>query len=338
MIRYFAKRLLGAVGVLFAVSVVTFSIFQLLPRVTKVDMAFYYTGRNTSPAQAEAVSRKFGFDQPVLEQYWTWISGIFTGRELGDGVSAVHCAAPCLGYSFRQNRSVTDMLIQAFPVTLSVVLGAAVLWLVCGVGTGVIAAARRGSLFDRGSTVVSLLGVSIPEFFSATLLIYVLTAGPGWLRWYPDGITYVPLTEDPGRWALNLLPAWICLAFLIAAVYTRWTRAAMLETLSEDFITTARAKGLRHRTVVGKHGLRAVLPSIVTIAGLDLGGLLGGVVIIEYLFSFPGLGRLAYDGITTKDLPVIMGTTLFSAVLIVIANVLVDAGYAALDPRARNEH
>jgi peptide/nickel transport system permease protein len=336
VIRYAANRVLGALGVLLVASVVTFSIFQLLPRVTKVDMAFYYTGRNTSPAQAAAVSERFGFDKPVWEQYWTWLSGIFTGRDLGDGVSAVHCAAPCLGYSFRQNRSVTEMLVQAFPVTLSIVIGAAVLWLAGGVAAGVIAAAKRGSWFDRGSTVISLLGVSIPEFFSGMLLIYALTAGPSWLRWYSGGITYVPFTEDPVRWAVNLLPVWFCLAFLITAVYTRWTRAAMLETMSEDFITTAKAKGLRRRTVVGKHGLRAVVPTVVTLAGLDLGALLGGVIIVEYLFSFPGLGRLAYDGISTKDLPVIMGTTLFAAFLIVVANVVVDACYAILDPRVRH--
>jgi peptide/nickel transport system permease protein len=338
VIRYTANRILGALGVLLVVSVVTFAIFQLLPRVTKVDMAFYYTGRNTSAAQAAAVAERFGFDKPVWTQYWTWLSGIFTGRDLGDGVSTVHCAAPCLGWSFRQNRSVTEMLLQAFPVTASIVLGAAVLWLVGGVATGVLAAARRGSFFDRGSTVISLLGVSIPEFFSGMLVIYALTAGPSWLRWYSGGITYVPFTENPLRWAGNLIPVWVCLAFLIAAVYTRWTRAAMLETMSEDFITTARAKGLRRRTVVGRHGLRAVIPSVVTLAGLDLGALLGGVIIVESLFSFPGLGRLAYDGITTKDLPVIMGTTLFAAVLIVVANVIVDACYAVLDPRVRHAH
>lgn len=336
MIRYAAGRLAGATAVLFMVSVVTFSIFQLLPRITKVDMAYYYTGRNTSPAQAAAVSSKFGFDQPVVDQFWTWLSGIFVGRDLGDGVSAVHCSAPCLGYSFRQNRSVFEMIVDAFPVTASITLGAAVLWLVFGVGSGVLAAAKRGTFVDRTVTGISLIGVSMPEFFSGMLLIYLLTAGPSWLRFYPNGITYSPITDDPVAWFVNLIPVWICLAFLIAAFYTRLTRATMLETMNDDYMVTARAKGLRQREVIGVHGLRAIAPSIVTIAGLDLGALLGGAVIVESLFSFPGLGRVAYDAIASKDLPVIMGVTLFSAALVVIANLVVDISYAVLDPRVRH--
>lgn len=336
MIRYLAGRLLGAVIVLFMVSIVTFAIFQLLPKVTHIDLALYYTGRNTSPAQSAAVAHRFGFDQPLLRQYWTWLSGIFTGRELGDGITAVHCPAPCLGYSFRESRPVSSMIVQAFPVTASICVGAAILWLFFGVGTGMIAALRRGTMVDRATTVVSLLGVSVPEFFSGMLIIYLLTSGPSFLRFYPNGINYVSLSDDPVAWFVNLIPVWACLAFLIAAVYTRLTRAIMIETLNEDFMLTARAKGLSPRAVVGRHGFRAILPPIVTIAGVDLGTLLGGVVIIESLFSFPGLGRMAYVAIATKDLPVILGVTLFSAVLIVLFNFLVDLSYAGLDPRVRN--
>lgn len=336
MVRHLIWRLLGATTVVIVVSVVTFGIFQLVPRMTGQDLAFYYTGKSTSEAQAAAVAHKFGFDQPVVEQYWTYLSGIVAGRDLGDGVTEVHCAAPCLGYSFRQNRPVLDMIAEAFPVTLGLTVGAAVLWLLFGIATGVLAAVRRGSVFDRLSTSVSLVGVSVPEFFTGMLLIYLFTSGPPALRWYPDGINYVPLTEDPVAWFVNMIPAWVCLAVLFAALYTRLTRAEMLETMTEDYIRTARAKGLAPRAVIGRHGLRAVLPPLVTVAGMDIGALLGGAVLIETLFSFPGMGRLAYSAITKQDLPVIMGVTIVAALLVVLANLVVDVVHGFLDPRVRH--
>jgi peptide/nickel transport system permease protein len=336
VIRYLVGRLLGAVTVVIVVSVVTFAIFQLAPRLTDANLAFYYTGKNTSEAQAAAVSQRFGFDKPVVEQYATFMSGIVAGRDLSDGATEVHCAAPCLGYSFRQNRSVLEMIGEAFPVTLGLTIGAAVLWLLFGVASGVLSAVRRGSVFDRLATTVALVGVSVPEFFTGMLLIYLLTSGPDWLRLYPDGINYVGITEDPVGWFVNMIPPWICLALLFAALYTRLTRANMLETMNEDYVRTARAKGLPPRTVIGRHGLRAALPPIVTVVGLDVGALLGGAVLIETLFSFPGMGRLAYTAITSQDLPVIMGVTIVAALLIVLANLIVDLTYGLLDPRVRH--
>jgi peptide/nickel transport system permease protein len=336
VIRYLLGRLLGAVTVVIVVSVVTFAIFQLAPRLTDANLAFYYTGKNTSEAQAAAVAQRFGFDRPVVEQYATFMGGIVAGRDLSDGVTEVHCPAPCLGYSFRQNRPVLEMIGEAFPVTLGLTAGAAVLWLLFGVASGVLSAVRRGSVFDRLATTVALVGVSVPEFFTGMLLIYLLTSGPGWLRLYPDGINYVALTDDPVGWFVNMIPPWICLALLFAALYTRLTRANMLETMSEDYVRTARAKGLSPRAVVGRHGLRAALPPIVTVIGLDVGALLGGAVLIETLFSFPGMGRLAYTAITSQDLPVIMGVTIVAAVLVVLANLAVDLTYGVLDPRVRH--
>jgi peptide/nickel transport system permease protein len=335
MVRYLIGRLLGALAVVIVVSVVTFAIFQLAPRLTDANLAFYYTGKNTSEAQAAAVAHRFGFDRPVTEQYATFMSGIVTGRDLGDGATEVHCAAPCLGYSFRQNRPVMDMIGEAFPVTLGLTAGAAVLWLVFGVAGGVLSAVRRGSVADRVATTVALVGVSVPEFFTGMVLIYLLTSGPGGLRLYPDGINYVPLTEDPAGWFVHMIPPWICLALLFTALYTRLTRANVLETLSEDYVRTAHAKGLPPRVVVGKHTLRAAVPSIVTVVGLDVGALLGGAVLIETLFSFPGMGRLAYSAITTQDLPVIMGVTIVGAMLVVLANLIVNVTYGLLDPRVR---
>jgi peptide/nickel transport system permease protein len=336
MLRHLTWRFLGAIMVVIVVSVVTFGIFQLVPRMTGQDLAFYYTGKSTSEAQAAAVAQKFGFDQPVAEQYWTFMSGILAGRDLGDGATEVHCAAPCLGYSFRQNRAVLDMITEAFPVTLGLTVGAAVLWLLFGIATGVLAAVRRGSVFDRLSTSVALVGVSVPEFFTGMLMIYLFTSGPSWLRWYPDGINYVPLTEDPVGWFVNMIPAWVCLAVLFAALYTRLTRAEMLETMTEDYIRTARAKGLAPRAVVVRHGLRAVLPPLVTVAGMDIGALLGGAVLIEMVFSFPGMGRLALAAISTQDLPVIMGVTIMAALFVVLANLVVDLLHGFLDPRVRH--
>jgi peptide/nickel transport system permease protein len=228
------------------------------------------------------------------------------------------------------------MIGEAFPVTLSLTIGAAVLWLLFGVASGVLSAVRRGSVFDRLTTIVALVGVSVPEFFTGMLAIYLFTSGPSWLRLYPDGINYVPFTRNPAEWFWNMLPPWICLALLFAALYTRLTRANMLETMNEDYIRTARATGLPARAVIGRHGLRAVLPPLVIVAGLDIGALLGGAVLIETVFSFPGLGRLAYTAITSQDLPVIMGVTVVAALLIVVANLVVDVAYGFLDPRVRH--
>ncbi|GFJ94854.1 ABC transporter permease [Phytohabitans rumicis] len=260
MVRYLLGRLAGALMVVFVISVVTFAIFQLAPRLTGANLAFFYTGKNTSEAQAAAVAQKFGFDRPLPEQYWTFMSGIVAGRDLSDGATEVHCAAPCLGYSFRQNRPVLEMIGEAFPVTLGLTVGAAVLWLLFGVASGVLSAVRRGSVFDRLATTVALVGVSVPEFFTGMLLIYLLTSGPAWLRWYPDGINYVAFTDDPVGWFVNMIPPWICLALLFAALYARLTRATMLETMGEDYVRTAWAKGLAPRVVIGRHGLRAALP------------------------------------------------------------------------------
>lgn len=336
MVRYVLLRLAGAAGVVLIVSMVTFAIFQLAPRLTDTNLAYYYTGKNTSAAQADAVARKFGFDKPVVEQYWTYLSGIVAGRELSDGVTEVECPAPCLGYSFRQNRPVLEMMGEAFPVTLGLTAGAAVLWLAFGVAGGVVSAVWRGTVLDRVTTTVALLGVSVPEFFTGMLLIYLLTSGPDWLRLYPEGINYVPFTEDPAGWFVNMVPPWICLALLFAALYTRLTRSNMLEIMNEDYMMTARAKGLGRSAIIGRHGLRAALPPLVTVAGLDIGGLLGGAVLIETLFSFPGMGRVAFSAITSQDLPVIMGVTLVAALAIVLANLVVDVVYGLADPRVRH--
>jgi len=334
VIRYIIRRSLGAGLVLVILSIVTFGIFNVGPRLTGANPAYLYVGKITSPAQIKAVEHKLGLDKPLAAQYVDYMSGIFLGRTVTDGTTVDRCPAPCLGYSYRYQTPVTTLIANRFPVTLSLALGAAVIWLVAGVLTGIASALRRRSFVDRASMTVALAGVSLPVFFTGLLLTAIFEYGPSWLQWFPN-LHYVSFGTNPLSWAHNLLLPWLALAFLYAALYARLTRASMLETMAEDYVRTARAKGLPERTVIFKHGLRAALTPIVTIFGLDLGGLLGGAILTETVFNLPGLGKLAYDAIGAEDLPIILGTTLLAAVFIVVANLIVDVLYAVVDPRVQ---
>jgi peptide/nickel transport system permease protein len=261
--------------------------------------------------------------------------GIVHGRDFTDGLNLEHCGAPCLGYSFQYQSSVTALMVDRFSVTVSLAIGASILWLVAGVAVGVVSALKRGTLLDRASMLVALAGVSLPVYFTGLILLFLFTYGPDWLKWFPNAGTYVGFTDNPAQWAQNLVLPWVSLAFLYAALYARLTRANMLETMGEDYIRTARAKGLPARTVVSKHALRAALTPIVTIFGLDLGGLLGGAILTEQTFSLQGLGKLSIDAINKLDLPVIMGVVIVGAVFLVVANIVVDVLYAVIDPRVR---
>jgi peptide/nickel transport system permease protein len=223
-------------------------------------------------------------------------------------------------------------LISRLPVTLSLAIGAAVLWVFFGVSTGVISALRPGSLIDRAAMGVSLAGVSLPIFFTGLIGLLIFSYKLGWTA---AGGSYTPFTQNPAEWAYDLLLPWIVLAFQFSAAYARLTRAGMLETLSEDYIRTARAKGLPERNVNLQHGLRAALTPLLTIFGLDFGLLLGGAVLTENVFSLPGLGKYAVDAITNNDLPKILGVTMVAAFFVVIANLVVDLLYAVVDPRVR---
>ena len=254
------------------------------------------------------------------------------GADYNDGPDVTHCPAPCFGYSFKNQQPVWPQMLGALPVTGSLALGAAVLWLVTGVGIGVLSALKRGSIFDRSAMSVALAGVSLPIFFTALLSLAIFRDS---VPLFPDAGNFIPFSESPGRWAEALVLPWVTLAFLYAALYARLTRAGMLETMNEDFIRTARAKGLSERKVVVKHGLRATLTPIVTIFGLDLGLLVGGAILTETAFSLPGLGRFAVNAITNQDLPEILGVTLLAGFFVVIANLIVDVLYAVVDPRVR---
>ncbi len=335
MITFIVRRLLGAVLMLLVVSMVTFAVFFLVPRIagqTTDQLAAQYVGRNPSAAQIHATEIKLGLDKPIYEQYGRFLKGIVAGADYNDGPDVSHCPAPCFGYSFKNQEPVWPQMLGALPVTGSLALGAAIIWLVTGVGIGVLSALRRGTVFDRAAMSVALAGVSLPIFFTALLSLAIFRDT---IPLFPDAATWIPFSTDPGRWAEALVLPWVTLAFLYAALYARLTRAGMLDTMNEDFIRTARAKGLTERQVVVKHGLRATLTPIVTIFGLDLGLLIGGAVLTETAFSLPGLGQFAVNAIINQDLPEILGVTLLAGFFVVAANLIVDVLYAVIDPRVR---
>ena len=335
MIAYIVRRLLIAVLLMFIISGVTFSIFFLVPRIagaSSEDLASRYVGRTAGAEQIKASAERLGFTDPLPVQYGRFVKGIVAGADYDLGPTTEHCPAPCFGYSFVNQSPVWPDLLDRLPVTISLAAGAAVLWLVGGVSAGVISALRRGSIFDRGAMGVALAGVSMPIFFTGLLLLTIFSYKLGLTA--PGG-SYTPFQINPARWAYDLILPWVALAFLYAAGYARLTRAGMLETMNEDYIRTARAKGLPERTVVLKHGLRSTLTPILTIFGLDLGLLLGGAILTESTFSLPGIGKYAVDAIVNNDLPKVMGVTLVAAFFVIFASLVVDILYAVIDPQVR---
>ncbi|MFE5629289.1 ABC transporter permease [Streptomyces sp. NPDC056542] len=315
---------------LMVVTLVTLSIFFLIPKLTGSDPAAMFVGKQADPASIEGVRQKLGLDEPILVQFWHFVSGIFVGRDYTGGGDTIHCAAPCFGYSFRTEQDVWTLLVDRIPVTISMVIGAALLWLVMGVATGVLSALKRGTAVDRAAMITALAGVSLPIYFTAMLVMFLFRTQLGWLD-----AKYVPISESFGSWFGGLLLPWITLAFLYAAMYARLTRATMLEVLGEDYIRTARAKGLQERVVLGKHAMRSTMTPILTIFGMDLGALMGGAVLTETAFNLPGLGNAAFKAVSDRDLPLILAVTLITAAAVVIANLVVDLLYAVIDPRVR---
>jgi peptide/nickel transport system permease protein len=334
MILFIIRRLVMTVFLLILVSMITFAIFFLVPRLagqTAYQLAAQYVGRNPIPSEIRAVEVKLGLNAPLYLQYGRYLKGIVFGVHYSNGTDVSYCPFPCFGYSFRNQQPVWPQLISDAPVTLSLAIGAAVLWLTGGVAIGVLSALRRGTFFDRFSMGVALAGVSLPVFFTGLISLELFS-----YKWpiFPN-VHYVAITSNPLLWARNLVLPWVTLAFLYAALYARLTRAGMLETMGEDYIRTARAKGLPERRVVVKHGLRAALTPIVTIFGLDLGLLLGGAILTETTFSLPGLGQFTILAIQNQDLPEILGVVMLASFFIVIANMIVDILYAVVDPRVR---
>jgi peptide/nickel transport system permease protein len=330
VLAYLIRRLFAAAVMLVVIIVVVFCIFFLVPKWAGVDPALSFVGKQADPGAVEAIRVKLGLGDPIYSQVWEFFKGLFAGRTYAAGGDVTQCAAPCFGYSFRSEQAIWPLLTDRFPVTLSLALGAAVLWLLFGVSAGVLSALKRGSLWDRGAMVIALGGVSLPIYFTGLLSLAIFSYGLGWID-----AQYVPIEESFTGWLGGMILPWITLAFLYAAMYARITRATMLEILGEDYIRTARAKGLSERRVIGRHALRNVLVPVVTLFGMDLGGLLGGAVITERVFSMQGLGALLLDAVGNVDLPLLVGVTLFAAFLIIAANFAVDLLYAVIDPRVR---
>ncbi len=311
--------------VLLLVSLATYLIFYLIP----ADPARQECGKICAPGTLRQVRAFMGLNQPVWRQYLSFVGAIFGGRTFGTGQNAIACPAPCLGYSFQQHQAVLSLIGQTLPVTASIAAGAAALWLLTGVAAGVISALRHGRALDRGVMATAIVGVSTPAYLVGLLGILVF----GFKLDILPASGYVPLLQNPAQWAFHLVLPWCTLAFISAAIYARLTRSQMLDALGEDYVRTARAKGLRERRVIGRHALRNVMIPVITLFGLDLGSLLGGAVITEKVFSMYGLGALLIGAVETTDLSVISGVTLLAAMFVVVANFLVDLVYKLLDPR-----
>lgn len=330
MLAYLIRRLFAVILMLLVIALVTFGIFFLIPKLTGSDPALYFVGKQTDPASIEGIRKKMGLDDPVLVQYVKFVWGLLAGRDYANGTDVTHCAAPCFGYSFKTEQEVWPLLMDWLPVTLSLAAGAVILWVIGGVATGVLSALKRGSVWDRSAMSVALAGVSLPVYFTGLLSLAIFVYGLDWLNG-----EYVDFGTDPSAWFGGMILPWITLAFLFAAMYARLTRATMLEVLGEDYIRTARAKGLREPVVIGKHAMRSTMTPILTILGMDLGALVGGAVLTESTFNLHGLGYNAVKAISDRDLPVILGVTLLAAFFVVLANLIVDVLYAVIDPRVR---
>ena len=331
MVTFIIRRLIGTIFLLIVVSMITFAIFFLIPRLagqTTYQLAAQYVGRNPTRDAIPQVERQLGLADPLYLQYGRFPGHVFWAH-YPDRADRYLLPATVLRL-FVPQPAAGVAADGSDPVTLSLAIGASVLWLIGGVSIGVLGL-RPGSLFDRFSMGIALAGVSLPIFFTGLIALELFS-----YKWplFPN-VQYVPFTTNPLLWARNLVLPWVVLAFLYAALYARLTRAGMLETMSEDYIRTARAKGLPERKVIFKHGLRAALTPIVTIFGMDLGLLLGGAIITEVTFSLHGLGLFTVQAINNQDLPEILGVTLLAAFFIVIANLVVDIFYAVLDPRVR---
>lgn len=323
--RFLLSRLAGSLVVLLVIAVASFAIFYMLPN----DPAQLSCGKPCTPDRLAEVRAYMGIDKPWLVQLGAFLWGIVAGRTFGSGQAAIECAAPCFGYSFRLRAEVSDLLVDRIPVTLSIAIGALVLWTIVGVAMGTWAALRRGSFTDRALTGLSVVGVSAPTYLVG--LLFILLFGFT-LNVLPIS-GYVAFADSPFQWAFHLILPWATLAIVNAAIYVRFTRGSMLDIMSQDFIRTSRAIGLTEGQVVGRHGLRNLVVPIATLVALDFGSLLGGAVVTEKVFSIQGVGSLLLDAVNNLDVQLVVGVTLFAALAVVLANFLVDIVYGILDPR-----
>ena len=323
MLLYILRRLLSAFSVVIVTLVASFALFFLAPS----DPAGVICGPKCTPERLHDIESSLGLDKPAPEQLALYMKGIVVGRDYTAGGTVQHCSAPCLGFSYALGQPVTKLLGQALPVTVSIVLGGAVVYLTIGVLAGTIAAQVRGTPLDRVTVGATLVVSSIPYFVVAVLVALYATFLPH--------SEYHPFLENPLLWATGLLAAWLTLGVTNAASYSRYTRASMIEALGQDFVRTARSKGISERRVVYRHGLRAALTPVATIFGIDLAFQLTGAIFTESIFGLPGIGLLTLRAFGQYDLPVLMGGVLLGATVLVVMNLVVDIAYTFLDPRVR---
>jgi peptide/nickel transport system permease protein len=317
--RFIVRRALFGILVL---AIISFAVFLLFFVVAPGDKAGNFCGKNCTPERLAQIRALYHLDQPWYDQYVLYVKRLVLHGDLG--------------FSFTNQTPVRDIIFDRAPITASLALGAAVVWLSMGIPIGILAATKPRSLRDRAATTFALAGLSIPTFVLGLVFLYVffyqLTVhGAGFF----PGNGYVPLTENPWDWAKHLILPWFTLAVVSAASYSRITRGSLLEVLGEDYIRTARAKGLSERRVIYRHGLRSALTPVVTLLGIDVGTLLGGAIVTEAVFGLQGIGQTAVQAVTTGDLPIIFGTVMFAAFFVVIGNLVVDLVYAMLDVRVR---
>ncbi|MCZ0209216.1 ABC transporter permease [Streptomyces achromogenes] len=324
MFRFLVRRILGAAVILLIISALVFVLFYAAPR----DPARIACGKVCTPETLELVKKNLGISDPLPMQYWEWLKGLFVGR---DYTSYGHCDAPCLGYSFQSREPVLDTILDRFPTTISLSLGAAVVFLIFGVGTGMLAAVKQGKPLDKIASSASLIASSMQIYVVGVFATYLLVDQLHLL----DRASYTPFTDNPGKWFSGLLVPWLVLSLIFTANYTRMTRSQMVESLTQDYVRTARAKGLSRRTVFFRFAWRGAMGPIITIFGLDLGVLLGGAIITESTFSLQGLGMLSVKAVGTNDLPILLGVIMVAAAAIIVFNIIVDAVYALIDPRVR---
>jgi len=318
MAGFVVRRVLWGLILLLLVSALTFVIFYVLP---SADPAQLRAGRNASPQTIELIRRNLGLDRPLTAQYWRFLT-----RLVGHGD---------LGYSYFSSAPVGSLLLDRLPATISLTLGALVVWMAVSIPLGVLAAVRPRGWLDRLAQGGALLGISVPVYWLGLVALWLFASDIGKIPILPGANSYVPLGQDPWKWFSSLILPWLVLATGFVGIYARLLRGQMLETLSEDYVRTARSKGLSERRVVMGHALPAAITPLVTLAGLDVGVLLGGAVLTETVFDIPGIGRLNYDAITHADFPVIQGTVLVAAAFVIVASIVVDMLYAYLDPRVR---
>lgn len=318
MTTYIVRRILWGVVLIILVSALTFLFFNVFP---SADPAILRAGRNSSQQSIAHIRHELGLDQPVYTQFFDYMKNIILHFNFG--------------YSFYSGASVLSLIGNRLPATLSLTVGAAIFWLLAGIPVGIISAIRRGSVLDRTTMSVALVFVSMPVFWLGLVVLFLFANDIGRFHVFPGANSYVGLTVSPVNWFTALLLPWFTLAATSAAIYSRVLRGSLIEAMGEDYIRTARAKGLRERRVVWRHGVRSAITPVLTIFGLDVGALLGGAVITETVFNIPGIGRLNYQAIITSDFPIVQGTVVLAALFIVVANILVDIAYAYLDPRVR---